>query len=133
MSTVCLIGPFEFITLDGQPPAPQGSVAVVSKPGIDGILALYTGFRGQQFTLRSKVDAADKAAARQLYQSYRTLIGQGPQLLEWSGIEMFAAETFRVLVLDVKPVDIRTLAAASGGLNSPSLGWVECDWLLIGV
>lgn len=126
------IDTFEFLSLVGNPEPLKRQVELLARAGVDGVTAVRTGARGVRFTLQSRVDAADRAAARSLFLSYRNLIGQDPVELVWYDLPAIAEE-FRVLVLDVRPVAAKSLLSASGGLNPPGLGFVVCDWDLVAV
>jgi len=126
------IGSFQFISLMGQPTDRAYEIEVITRKGVDGIAASRTGKRGKPFTLRSMVDAPDKAQARSYVRQYRALIGEDPVVLVWSDLDM-SSELFHVLVLDVRPVVVTRVLNATVGLHSPSRGWVECDWDLIAI
>ena len=125
------IGPYAFITLRGQPDALKQRLEIVMRRGVNGVGLFRTGIRGEPFSLESAVDAASKAAARTYFRNYKQLIGADPVDLIWSDLELETGGGFQVAVLDVVPLDIRTLASSSGGLNPPSLGWIEARWKLI--
>ena len=126
------IGQFEFLALHGNVEPLKEQTVVLSRPGVTGVAVWKTGTRGVRFTLRSVVDAESFEAARQLFADYKGSIGQDPVELVWSDLSL-AGEGFQVIVLDVRPANIRGILGGVGGLNSPSLGWCECDWDLVAV
>lgn len=126
------IGEFGFLSLIGHPPGIQQELELLQRPGVNGVGLWKTGFRGRPFRLRSLVDAQSKEDAREYYTLYCELIGADPVQLIYSDHDS-EDEGYRVAVLSVTPLDIRALANSAGGLNSPSLGWIECDWDLVSV
>lgn len=128
--SVFSIGPFAFISLDGVPPPVCQQPEVVAHPGVDSLSVWRTGKRGRPFTVRSRVDCASKAAAFALRKQYTEQIATGPHLMTWSD-QLLVSEQAQVIVLDVRPGQVQELLGSSGGLNPPSLGWLECEWDLI--
>jgi hypothetical protein len=126
------IGQFEFLSLAGQVEPPKEECLLLSRPGVEGVAVWRVGKRGIKFTLRSTVDAESHAHARQLFAAYAATIGGEPVELVWDGLEM-TDEGFKVIVLDVRPVEIKAIIGGVGGLNYPSEGWCVCDWDLVAV
>jgi len=128
------IGDFQFLALHGAPVGLSEQLLVLSRPSVDGVAIWKLGRRGRPFSLRSVVDATSFEAARAMHDRYLGLKGADPVDLVWSDIEL-TTEKIMVAVLDVRPVPGRTRSMLTlvGGLNPPSLGWVECDWDLIAV
>lgn len=128
------IGQFEFLTLHGNPEPLKEQTVLASRPGVAGVAVWTVSPRGVRFTLHSIVDAANLLAARQLFVQYKTLIGADPVELTWYDQAMAdEPEQFKVIVLDVRPTQIKAIIGGVGGLNSPSAGWCECDWDLVAV
>lgn len=125
------IGQFAFIALDGQPDIPKPSVSVVARPGVDGLGFFQTGTRGQPFVLRSFTDASDFGFARALASQYTTLIGT-IQPCVWSGLPM-AADGVYVMVIDVRPVEVRAVAGGYGVTVETPGAICVCEWLLVAV
>lgn len=126
------LGDFSFIALLGNREPPRQQLEIEARPSVDGLTIIRTGSRGTPFRLRSQVDAASYNAAWTTFRSYLGLISADPVVLTQGGI-VSTAEGYKVQVLDVRPVRIGPIKTASGGLNAPSLGWVECDWDLVAV
>lgn len=122
------IGQFAFVSLDGQPDIPKTRVEVVARPGVDGLGFFSTGVRGQPFVLRSFTDASDFGFARWLASQYTTIIGTIQPVI-WSGLSMPASGVY-VMVLDVIPVEVRTVMGGVGVTTSTPGGICVCDWVL---
>ena len=128
------IGNFRFLILAGQIVPPSPRIESFTRPGIDGVGLLDLGRQPDGFTMRSKVDAADLAAAEELFELYLDLKGQNPVALIKDGLESTSARRpYLVAVLDVKQVVCRAIVGVVGGLNPPSYGWLEADWHLVAV
>lgn len=125
------IGEFLFLSLDGVPPCRKDELAVIVRPGVDGLAFLKTGKRGQQFTLRSRADYASREDAMVKRVEYAALVGAGKQALVWGDYPLDSENGAQVMVLDVRPIMAGELLVSSGGLNPPSLGYLECDWDLV--
>jgi hypothetical protein len=125
------IGDFAFLTLRGQPETVRQQLELIVRPGVAGVGLWKRGMIPTPFHLRSAVDAPDKEAARSFYKLYCRLIGANPVSLVWSDLDLTSGEGYGFSVLKVIPVLITALANSSGGLNPPSLGWIECDWELV--
>lgn len=125
------IGPFTFISLDGQPDIPKPSVAMVARAGVDGLGFFNTGTRGEPFVLRSFTDASDFPTARYIASQYTTVIGS-IQPCVWSGLPM-AADGVYVMVLGVRPVEVRAVAGGYGVTVSNPGAICVCDWALVAV
>jgi hypothetical protein len=126
------IGDFRFIALLGNREPPRQQLEIEARPSVDGLTIIRTGSRGTPFRLRSQVDAASYNAAWTTFRQYLNLTNSDPVVLTQGGI-VSTSEGFKVQVLDVRPVRIGPIKTSSGGLNAPSLGWVECDWDLVAV
>lgn len=126
------IGDFSFIALLGNREPPREQLEIEARPSVNGLTIIRTGSRGTPFRLRSQVDAASYNAAWSTFRQYLSLINDDPQLLIQGGIYS-SSEGYMVQVLDVHPVRIGPIKTASGGLNAPSLGWLECDWDLVAI
>lgn len=127
------IGTFEMRTLRG--PAPETvrrSLELVARPGVDGLVAVRTGTRGRPFVMRSGVDAASLAAAAARWRDYQAAIGSDPIEIVWGG-KSWLDFNVRFLVLDVRLLRLTPIPSggAVGGLNPPSLAWLECEWDLV--
>jgi len=133
MSVENRIGTHEFIELEGNPETVKRQVMALVRAGVDGTTLVDEGRRGPPFTLRSKVDMPDLLEARAAYASYCELIGDDPVELVWQDLDL-ASESLLVAVLNVtQEVCVPLAFASSGGLNPPSLGWLECTWTLIAI
>jgi hypothetical protein len=128
------IGPHRFLSLDGVPPVRARQGEIVVRPGVDGLSFWIHGTRGVPFTVRSRVDYESKAAAMAKRVEYSQLVLAGRQVLVWGDYPLTSdGDDARVMVLDVRPVfgGCGELLLSSGGLNPPSLGYLECDWDLV--
>jgi len=124
------IDAFAFISLDGNPQALKKQLTPLARAGVDGTTLLDEGSRGRAFTLRSKVDQANVTTGWRTLQEYKDLIGTDPVDLIWNDAEL-SEDTVQVAVLDVTLARLVALAGGTGGLNPPSLAWLECDWTLL--
>lgn len=128
------IGTFEFLDLVGNPEQVKRQIAALARAGVDGHTLIDEGSRGTPFTLLSRVDQEDFEAGRATYGEYCGLIGGDPVDLVWQDLEMTIPESFQVVVLNVVQRTLQALAwGSSGGLNPPSLAWLECEWYLLAI
>lgn len=130
------IGPFNFISLAGNPEAVREEVELVRRAGVDGVGIWRIGQRGRPFTLRSFVDAPTIGEARLLFShrdaGYVSLIGTDPVSLLWTDIRLDPVEGVLVAVLDVRQVEcFRIAPTATGGLNASPQAFLICDWDLV--
>jgi hypothetical protein len=132
MATLNQIGPQYFLSLDGGVETLKQDNELMVRPGVPGVGLKLTGLRGKPFKLRSRVDAATVVSAHDLKEQYNTLVGGGPYDLAQYGA-IYSSIGVGFLVLDVRVVKISALAYLRGGLNPPSLGWLQCDWELVAV
>lgn len=128
------IGEFQFIALQGDPIPPAQHLEVEHRAGVDGISIARLGVQGVPFRMLSQVDQASYSKARREFIKYQKLQGDEPQLLIHNNL-VSTDEDYKVQVLRVwiTPGGLRRIAGASGGLNSPSLAMLECEWELIAV
>ena len=131
MAGVFQIGPHTFLTLDGTPPMREQEGQIIVRPGVAGLAFWLTGERGQPFTLVSRVDCASKADALAKRYEYRQLVLAGKQSLIWGDHNLETEDGAKVMVLAVRPQRLGELLVSSGGLNSPSLGYLDCEWDLV--
>lgn len=125
------IGSFQFFSLSDPPQTPSEMAEIIQRPGVDGTGFMRTGKKGEEFTVRSKVDLADKYLAHAVGASYHALEHAGTYDLVFSDVSYsFAGVAF--VVRKVKVVEIRTLRRSVGGLNA-GLAWLTADWSLIPV
>lgn len=126
------IGPHRFFHMTGHARVIGDDVELITRPGIDGVQAILTGQRGKPFTLTTYTDAADVAAAHELFLDYSGQRGLTLLPLVIRDIDHSAApESTRVLVLDVRKVQCRRVPAIVGGLNPDSQALLICEWQLI--
>ncbi len=126
------IGSFAFIRLDGHADKPSPQLEIAVRQGVSGVGLWLTGNRGRPFRLRSFVDVETLGLARRGFALYTTLKGSNPVGLIWNSYNM-SNENFNVAVLDVRAIDIRSVANASGGLNAPSGAILVADWTLLAI
>lgn len=125
------IGSFYFLSIDGVPPVRQQQPQVIVRPGVDGVSFWLTGSRGVPFTVRTRVDCESKDDAFAKRYEYSQVVGVGKLPMVWGDQSMFLEDNAQVMVLAVRPIVCRELLASSGGLNSPSEGYLEAEWDLI--
>lgn len=125
------LGAFDFLSIDGVPPVRQTEGQLVVRPGVDGVACWLTGQRGQPFTVRTRVDCQSRADALAKRYAYAQLSFAGKQKLIWSDYAVETEDGAQVLVLAVRMIQLGALLASSGGLNPPSLGYLDCEWDLI--
>lgn len=127
------IGSFEFLSLRGVVMPPRLQIdRPMMRPGVDGVGLWKTGSRGQPFELRSAVDVATVSAGRTLFQSYYQAIGDNPVDLVVDGYN-FAAEFWRVAILDVRASQVKGIINSAGGTLTNPLAKLVASWTLIGV
>lgn len=127
MAVTHWIGPFPFVTLEGEVAVPKRRVDVLTRQGVDGVGVFVHGRVGQPFVLRSFADCADLGAARFLADNYPALIGAGVVILVWN------AMVYPVHVLAVDEVAVRALGGGVGFLVADPAAAVSCDWTLVTV
>lgn len=125
------IGTHYFLSLNGPPPVRQQEGQIIVRPGVPGLAFWLTGERGQPFTLVSQVDCASKAAALAKRYEYRELVLAGKQDLVWGDHYFTTEDGAKVMVLAVRTLRVGELLTSSGGLNAPSLGYLDCEWDLV--
>lgn len=126
------IGDFAFLRLEGEPLGTlRQEIELFKRAGVNGTGAVRQGFKAEPFTLRSMVDAPDQASGWQMFFAYHALVGGDPVELVWRNMPVTQSTGAMLLVLDCRVIDIATLAAATAGLNPPSLGWLEAEWDIV--
>jgi hypothetical protein len=126
------IGDFPFLEMQGVPDTVKRAVEVLDRQGVSGTAIWDVGLHSRPFNLRTSVDAETFSDALFWYDAYKNLIGGNPQPLMFRGANLSSAGLLFV-VLDVRPIEIRLLARAVGGLFPPSFGWCQCEWSLLPV
>jgi len=126
------IGSEQFVEIVGAPDLAKMRLELVERPGVDGTGIWETGIRGKPFTLTTRVDAEDLRAAIEAFGRYCAMPESGPVDVVLQDVS-YLTYGINFQVLDVRPREICELASSSGGLNPPSLGWVECEWDLVAV
>jgi hypothetical protein len=126
------IGEFQFITVLGHPVGPREQPEVIARSGVDDVGVWRTGKRGEPFELVSQVDVASMDGARRLFKQYVDSIGQDPVVLIQDDYD-YSAEGWKVVVLDVEERQRHAIISAVGGLNLPSLAFLECAWKLVAI
>ena len=128
------IGDFYFLSLDGAVQPPSQRIEPFQRPGVEGTGFTAGGWAGVPFMLRSRVDGVNLVVCAQAFAEYLLYKEAGPKRLVKGGIDYY--HDFRpwvVKVVDVKLALMESRLTAVGGLNWPSLAWLEADWTLIGV
>lgn len=123
------IGQYEFILFRGQVEPPRKGCLVIARPGVPGNSVWRDVEHGRPFKLRSVVDVFDVGGGHWLYDTeYLPLIGEDPQELIWEGYAM-SAEGFKVIVLDVRIVDLHAIETPCGGFDDANnRARLECEW-----
>lgn len=128
------IGNFEFIALEGELVPPRQRLVTDDRPGVTGTEFTLLARKGTPFQLISQVDAEDYDDARELYLQYRDLIEDVPQEVVKAGLSCEVEDNYLCKVMDVTPLDIRTIRGAVGNLISEDAeGFLVCRWDLIAV
>lgn len=125
------IGRHQFLSIDGVPPVRQDQGEVIVRPGVNGLSFWNLGTRGTPFTVRTRVDYRSRAQAMTKRAEYAALTLAGPVTMVWGGYFLKADNNARVMVLEVLPLFVGELLVSSGGLNPPSLAYLECEWQLV--
>lgn len=126
------IGEHEFLILSGQPDPPRKACAVMQRAGVPGTAVWTDAPRGRPFRMRSVVDVLDLPVGRQTYKQYCDTIGTDPVPLVWEDVEM-TGEDWKVIVLDVRLIDLHAIETPVGGFDEASRARLECEWDLIAV
>lgn len=129
------IGDFNFIAIDGYWVPPAEVVSLDQRGGVDGTQITAHGKKGRPFPVTTQVDQPNYAVALATIKSYQDLIDADPVALVLAGSSSESVGPgFLVAVLDVEIIRCQILApGAMGGLNPPSLAWLECRWQLIAI
>jgi len=122
------IGTANFLEMSGMPDLLKTALLVIERPGVDGSAFVDLGYRGREFQLRTRVDAADYPSASQLFVTYCEMVGTAVDIV-WMG-QPLSQLNIQFEVMDVRPALVCMLAGGVGGLYPPSQGWCECDWTL---
>lgn len=124
------IGNERFLSLQGQPGLLKTNIERLQRPGVNGTGFWDVGKHGQPFGLRSQCDYASFAEAIEAARRYATLIDEKPVTVLYGGVDLGGGEVV-YQVLSVQIAGVTALGSASdGGLNPPSLGWLEAEWTL---
>jgi hypothetical protein len=127
------IGEHAFIALRGEPIPPMQTTMIDDRPGVDGSETLLTGFKGRPFSMVSQADAESYAEAKQLVSDYALLIEGDAVTLVHGGVTSDSLG-YRVLILNVEPISVRTIRGGVGNLISQAAeAFVECRWDLLAV
>lgn len=107
---------FGFLELTGALIPVTQQLERLVRPGTNGIGVVYTGKRGEPFTVQTRVDAAHTAAALTILAAYKSVVGTKKDL--------YYSRTFwgTVLIGNVSLINVERTATIVGGLNVPSAG-----------
>lgn len=126
------IGPFPFLSLDGEVVIPQQQLEIVRRVGVDGNGFWRTGTRGEPFQLQSACDTQTYADARLFAINYPLLSGgETVELVVGDFAYSMISLEFEVLRVDI--LQVIALVGGVGGLYPPSAGFVRAAWTLIAV
>jgi len=104
---------------------------IIQRPGVDGTGFVKTGKKGEEFTVHSTVDLANKYVANAVGAAYHSLEHSGLHNVVFSDVD-YATAGVRFVVRRVRVVAIRNLSRSVGGLNAGKT-WLEAEWTLIPV
>lgn len=111
--------------------APVDRVRIEERIGVDGFQITNLGAAGQMSQLVSFRDLSSWEAGFQLYEDYRSLIGQGPQQLTINDIEMDDYD-FRVVVLNVERLAHHPSPVIVGNtIEAFPAAILECRWTVM--
>jgi hypothetical protein len=129
------IGPFSFITLQGQRIPPMVKVAIDDRPGVTGSEFTLLAYKGTPFTLVSQVDTDTYDDAWPTFLHYLDATAMDPLELVQEGNSSIVEGNYRVKVLTVLPLRIVKIRGAVGRklAASPNEGFVEARWDLMAV
>ncbi len=125
------IGRFTFLGLSGEVSPPKEIVSADERPAVNGTELTKEGTKGRPFIMFSWVDAESYASAHNRGLEYRELVGGDPVELIQADCA-FSLAGFKVAVLDVT-YKATAIGTSHGGLNPPSLGYLEAQWTLLAI
>lgn len=126
------IGPFPFISLQGQLQPPREMTSIDDRPGVDGTEITLLGNKGEPFTMISRVDAENLSNGEMYHSVYKTIIGTAVELVR-GGVST-EANGYLVMVLAVRRLDVFPISGAVGNtIHPPSEAMVITEWDLISV
>lgn len=134
------INNFYFLSL--QQPGGNGTVPellrqdlkIIQRPGTSGTGIKRQGVKGEPFQLESVVDVSTLVDAENLRFLYIALQNGDQKIdLVLNDIDYGSFHGVRFVVLQVGNISIRRMAAAVGGLSTPSNYVVRASWTLIPV
>jgi len=123
---------FAFLTLRGEVVFPRQMIELDQRNGVDGTEATLLGTKGSPFQLMSQVDQASFSYASFEAKQYHDLIEDGAVDLIKDGID-YSIYGLKFQVLNVTIVKCQRITTAVGGINPPSLAWLEAVWELIAI
>lgn len=129
------IGPFSFVSIDGQPDIQKKRLMVDERPGVEGIAVWDQLAKGRPFSVGTLVDVADIEAGRDQFDSYREEIGKRKLGITKDDINYVGLGAMFV-VLDVTIVSLVAAKTIVGGLNvndGDSGALLRCRWDLVAV
>jgi hypothetical protein len=126
------IDQYEVLDIQPMPDLPKQRLELVERPGVDGTAIWETGVRGRPCTVRTRVDQPDPSTAMEVFGDYCSLVDEDPVEVTFAARPMSDLGA-KYQVLDVRIIEICGITGASGGLNSPSEAWLECEWDLLPV
>jgi len=119
------IGGYSMIFVSGPVGRPGMATERIERPGVDGTAFREQGLRCEPFMMTSIVDlddAADVAAELDLYAALKgTLV---------TVIDDHGSTWTNVMVLDVQPVETKTIGVSAGGLATTPTKLVTARWTL---
>jgi|SRR6185437_4734646 len=129
MSAPHSIGIFNVLEMPHAPPQfPGQRVQLIQRPGVTGSSAWLEGSKGDPFNFVTKVDTSGIDTAFDLLATYQAVRGTTNDIV-FRGTAIVGCT---YLVLAVRALEVLNLPRpVVGGLNSPSLGWLAAEWLLV--
>jgi hypothetical protein len=144
------IGDFDFLALIGNPLPPVEAVSIDQRPAVAGTSVtrgapLRDEFgdvqidnqgnpirakQGQPFVMMSRADAANYAAAIQLFDLYVQSCGANPVTMLQGGVSS-DSRGFKVVVFSVQRLRAVSVSRSVGGVYGGAI--LECRWDLIAI
>lgn len=124
------IGWHDFLTIRGQPVLPAPKLELDQRHGVGGTEITRVGTKGEPFSVVTERDYLSYGGAVSLGKIYLELIDDDPvELVIKDNSSLIHG--YKVKVLNVVPLDIRTTGPQVGGLETDATGYGVFRWDLI--
>ena len=127
--TMNTIGPHNFILLRGPVPPITPRLERITRFGTTDVIYRKSAGRVEPFAMVSLRDAATFEAGWDLLDTYKDLIGAGPQAFEHEGTD-YDAKGFEVIVVNVAPVSLTGATVVIGGFATNPTAVLRARWTL---